>query len=260
MIAEGSSSSSSQTPMSRGGASQRPGEPDLLAERRARRAAESPDSALLRRAEVAEATVATLESHIAGLQRRLQEAEGDRLRTFELAQRLERVEDALQAIRESHRRMALTIGELKDVTMRLRSLAETRPSPEPAGPRREEMAAALAAAVERLRARAGEVPPLPVAPDAPTAPSPGPSSAPPSGPAVSPLAAGSPAMSPPPAAGPPVAGSPATSPLAAGLSAAGPSAAGTGAAGASLTAKPHKHSMSLIGRLRAARKHRSEAR
>ncbi len=50
-------------------------EGDLLAERRARRAAESGDAALIRRAEAAEATVRTLETHVATLQRRLREAE-----------------------------------------------------------------------------------------------------------------------------------------------------------------------------------------
>jgi chromosome segregation ATPase len=157
MIAEGSSSSS-QTPVPRGGPSQPPSERDLLAERRARRAAESGESALLRRAEMAEATVKTLEGHVSSLQRRLEGAEQDGRRTSELAQRLENVESALAAIRESHRRMAGTVSELKDVAMRLRASieAEPAPAPEPPRPRSEEMADALAAAVERLRARAQE--------------------------------------------------------------------------------------------------------
>jgi hypothetical protein len=50
-------------------------EGDLLAERRARRAGEPHDSTLARRAEAAEATVRTLESHVAALQERLGEAE-----------------------------------------------------------------------------------------------------------------------------------------------------------------------------------------
>jgi chromosome segregation ATPase len=152
MIAEGSSSSS-QTPVPRGGqppASER----DLLAERRARRAAESGESALIRRAEVAEATVKTLEIHISNLQRRLEEAEGDSRRTSALAERLERVEGALGAISESHRRIAMTVGELKDVAVRLRAAVDRGPVQEPVHPRREEMADALATAVERLRARA----------------------------------------------------------------------------------------------------------
>ncbi|MGO9247748.1 MAG: hypothetical protein ACLQQB_04310 [Solirubrobacteraceae bacterium] len=145
-------------------------ERDLLAERRARRAAESGDTALVRRAEAAEATVKTLETHVSSLQLRLDEAERDGRRTSELADRLERVESALQAIRESHRRMALTVSELKDVALRLRAAmdrapAQPQPQPQPqphvpaavqelARPRSEEMADALAAAVERLRARA----------------------------------------------------------------------------------------------------------
>jgi len=156
MIAEGTSSSS-QTPVPRGGSSQPPSERDLLAERRARRAAETGESALLRRAETAEATVKTLEGHVAGLQRRLQEAEEDGRRTSLLAQRLENVEGALAGIRESHRRMALTVSELKGVAIRLRAAVETEPAREPSPaprPRSEEMADALAAAVERLRARA----------------------------------------------------------------------------------------------------------
>ncbi len=60
------------------------GEGDLLAERRARRAAESGEVALTRRAEAAEATVQTLERHVASLQQRLREAEDDRLRMDEL--------------------------------------------------------------------------------------------------------------------------------------------------------------------------------
>ncbi len=157
MIAEGSSSS--QTPVPRGGPSQPPpSERDLLAERRARRAAESGENALLRRAETAEATVKTLEGHVASLQRRLEEAEQDGRRTSELARRLEDVESALAAIRESHQRMAGTVSELKGVAMRLRAAVEAEPAPESASvrPRSEEMADALAAAVERLRARAQE--------------------------------------------------------------------------------------------------------
>jgi DNA repair exonuclease SbcCD ATPase subunit len=54
------------------------GEGDLLAERRARRAVESGEQVLARRAEAAEATVRTLEAHVASLQRRLGEAEHQR--------------------------------------------------------------------------------------------------------------------------------------------------------------------------------------
>jgi len=65
------------------GAGRRP-EGDLFAERRARRAAESGEIALTRRAEAAEATVQTLEIHVASLQQRLLEAEEERRRLGEL--------------------------------------------------------------------------------------------------------------------------------------------------------------------------------
>lgn len=71
-------------------------EGDLLAERRARRAAESGEHALTLRAEAAEATVRTLETHVTSLQQRLQEAEQDRVRVSELI-------DAEQAARGGHR-------------------------------------------------------------------------------------------------------------------------------------------------------------
>jgi hypothetical protein len=64
-------------------------ESDLLSERRARRAAESGEAALVRRAEAAEATVVTLERHVASLQQRLREAEDEQQRmaeTLELEQ------------------------------------------------------------------------------------------------------------------------------------------------------------------------------
>jgi predicted nucleic acid-binding Zn-ribbon protein len=60
------------------------GESDFLAERRARRATETGDAALLRRAEAAEATVQTLEGHVASLQQRLRDAEEERRRIGEL--------------------------------------------------------------------------------------------------------------------------------------------------------------------------------
>jgi hypothetical protein len=62
----------------------RAGEGDLLAERRARRAAESGEHLLARRAEAAEATVRTLETHVASLQQRLREAEEERMQVSEL--------------------------------------------------------------------------------------------------------------------------------------------------------------------------------
>jgi chromosome segregation ATPase len=61
-------------------------EGDLLAERRARRAVESGDAGLIRRAEAAEATVRTLEAHVASLQQRLREAEVDARRISELVE------------------------------------------------------------------------------------------------------------------------------------------------------------------------------
>jgi chromosome segregation ATPase len=69
---------------------QRPGgepprsEQDLLADRRARRASESGEASLVRRAEVAEATVQTLETHLASLQQRVRDAEEESRRTAEL--------------------------------------------------------------------------------------------------------------------------------------------------------------------------------
>ena len=66
-----------------GGESGRPPgrrESDLLAERRARRAAEGGEQALIRRAEAAEATVHTLERHVHSLQQRLREAEEEHAR------------------------------------------------------------------------------------------------------------------------------------------------------------------------------------
>jgi chromosome segregation ATPase len=62
----------------------RRGEGDLFAERRARRAAESGELALTRRAEAAEATLQTLERHVSSLQQRLREAEDEQLRMEEL--------------------------------------------------------------------------------------------------------------------------------------------------------------------------------
>ena len=136
----------------------RPSERDLLAERRARRAAESGENASCAAPRPPRRPSKTLEGHVTSLQRRLEEAEQDGRRTSELAQRLENVESALAAIRESHRRMAGTVSELKGVAMRLRAAVEAEPLRESPSvrPRSEEMADALAAAVERLRARAQE--------------------------------------------------------------------------------------------------------
>ena len=58
-------------------------EHDLLAQRRARRAAEVSDPALIRRAETAEATVRTLETHLASLQQRLEDTTVEQRRVAE---------------------------------------------------------------------------------------------------------------------------------------------------------------------------------
>lgn len=77
-------------------------EGDLLAERRARRAAESGEAALTLRAEAAEATVQTLERHVASLQQRLHEAETEHVRMSELL----KVETAASSEREHELRLA----------------------------------------------------------------------------------------------------------------------------------------------------------
>jgi hypothetical protein len=59
-------------------------ESDLFSERRARRAAESGEHALTLRAEAAEATVRTLETHVASLQQRLGDSEQETRRIAEL--------------------------------------------------------------------------------------------------------------------------------------------------------------------------------
>jgi len=89
VIAEGN-----ETPGGESGGSEGRGrlnEGDILAERRARRAAESGEHALTLRAEAAEATVRTLETHVASLQQQLRESEQE-------AQRLsERIDATRQA-------------------------------------------------------------------------------------------------------------------------------------------------------------------
>jgi chromosome segregation ATPase len=85
MMAEGSEKPNGEQDVGPDGRPRR-GEGDLFAERRARRAAESGEVALTRRAEAAEATVQTLERHVASLQQRLQEVEDERRRTDELVQ------------------------------------------------------------------------------------------------------------------------------------------------------------------------------
>jgi hypothetical protein len=83
MMAEGSETPNGEQGTGPEGRPRR-GEGDLFAERRARRAAESGEVALMCRAEAAEATVQTLERHVASLQQRLLEVEEERQRTDEL--------------------------------------------------------------------------------------------------------------------------------------------------------------------------------
>lgn len=75
----------------------RPSERDLLAERRARRAAQTGDPVLIRRAEAAEATVQTLETHLSSLRQRLREAEDERRYS---AQRLTASENELRRVKQ----------------------------------------------------------------------------------------------------------------------------------------------------------------
>jgi hypothetical protein len=208
----------------------------------------------------------------------------------------ERSERALAAMRESHAAMAAIVGELRDVARKLRDGAAlaagrptaattalaalaTSPAPSSSQVRREEMADALAAAVERLRARAeeeegeGEEPQSPVASEEgekqqqqeegeqeeqeeeeeeePVAATPA---------LGTPSVGASPTGMPGPlvvvSAG--VAARENTIKKSAGLPTADEPS------GATMPAippkKPHKHSMSLIGRLRYARKQRREGR
>lgn len=95
MIAEGNETPGGESggaPEGRG----RPSESDLFTERRARRAAESGEHALTLRAEAAEATVRTLETHVASLQQRLGDAEQESRRIADLL-------DAERAPRHSER-------------------------------------------------------------------------------------------------------------------------------------------------------------
>jgi hypothetical protein len=85
-----------------GGEPPRRSEGDLLAERRARRAADTGEAALTRRAEAAEATVETLERHVASLQQRLREGEDERRAMAELVE----AEQALAHEREHELRRA----------------------------------------------------------------------------------------------------------------------------------------------------------
>ncbi|HEX4484497.1 MAG TPA: hypothetical protein VH081_12015 [Solirubrobacteraceae bacterium] len=95
MIAEGNDAPGGED-AGGGEARGRRSEGDLLAERRARRAVETGEHALTLRAEAAEATVRTLETHVSSLQRRLQDAEQEGRRMSELL-------DAAQASRAAER-------------------------------------------------------------------------------------------------------------------------------------------------------------
>lgn len=90
MIAEGNETPGGDSGSAAEGRGRR-SEGDLLAERRARRTVESGEHALTLRAEAAEATVRTLETHLASLQQRLREAEEERHR---LAERIEQVHES----------------------------------------------------------------------------------------------------------------------------------------------------------------------
>jgi DNA repair exonuclease SbcCD ATPase subunit len=78
VIAEGNETPGGESGSSAAEGRGRRSEGDLLAERRARRAAESGEHALTLRAEAAEATVRTLETHVTSLQQRLADAEQER--------------------------------------------------------------------------------------------------------------------------------------------------------------------------------------
>ncbi|HEY7961645.1 MAG TPA: hypothetical protein VID29_06975 [Solirubrobacteraceae bacterium] len=149
------------------------------------------------------ARVATLQTRAAEVQR---EAQAER-------EAREHTEGRLREVLDAHARAESIVGELRGVARRLRGVVTRTPLAPPAGgePDREEMAQALAAAVERLRARVTAVAepdaqdplpePAPLAPAIQAAPVAPPAEAPPARPVE------------PPA--------------------------------------PHKHSMSLIARLRA---------
>ncbi len=133
-----------------------------------------------------------LQSRVADLERRAAEIQEGLLAERSARERSER---ELASIREGHRRMERVLGEIRAIVGRLGALlSSTRRAPEPppvaaptvaapprasgvatapiGQPRGAEMADALAAAVERLRARALSAPPLPEDPQEPEAASP----------------------------------------------------------------------------------------
>lgn len=275
MIAEGSSPT-------HGGEPPHQSERDLLAERRALRAAQTGgDPALVRRAEAAEATVQTLETHLSSLQQRLREAEDERrdsvqrlaanenelrrVKQQEYAEQQLRVE-AERALTAAEDRSAVALARseivqrlqerVAEVERRAAQLAQEIESERRARERTEreldamrESHTTMAATVSELRdiarklrdaaassASRSSVPDVPV-------PAPAPAQAPSQvrseemaaalAAAVERLRARAQESSLPPEA-------PDTAPT--------------------IRSKPHKHSMSLIGRWRAARKHRREGR
>jgi chromosome segregation ATPase len=119
-----------QQPAPGAGGLGRSSEGDLLAERRARRAAESGETALIRRAEAAEATVRTLETHVSSLQQRLDEAEEEqhelrRAKQREYAEQQLRVEaeDRLADLeRQSHAEIERLSGRLGESERSAREL------------------------------------------------------------------------------------------------------------------------------------------
>jgi hypothetical protein len=102
-----------------GGEPPRRSEGDLLAERRARRAAETGEGALTRRAEAAEATVQTLERHVASLQQRLREGDEERRGMAELV-------EAEQALAHERERELRRVKQREYAEQQLRVEAEDR--------------------------------------------------------------------------------------------------------------------------------------
>jgi hypothetical protein len=85
MMPEGNETPGGEPPATREGLTPfARGDADLLAERRARRAAEGGEAAVTRRAEAAEATVQTLELHVSSLQQRLADAQAEHASLAEL--------------------------------------------------------------------------------------------------------------------------------------------------------------------------------
>ncbi|MHB8234301.1 MAG: hypothetical protein ACYDHT_06565, partial [Solirubrobacteraceae bacterium] len=124
MIAEGNETPGGES----GGTGGRRSEGDLLAERRARRAAESGEHALTMRAE---ATVRTLETHVASLQQRLGDAEQESRRIADLldAERSPRLGEraAVQPAGESAQERELQRASQREYAeQRLRVEAEDR--------------------------------------------------------------------------------------------------------------------------------------